>query len=167
MAYSLLTDCWNAFTNLFSLIGFSTGLFSVMSSSKSKLDKKYDSKLHQVQFHKYSLEIFSKTQQRCRDIIFYFSKFVIVKIHELPQLVISFCSLAKLMVYVNNKILNINRNFFGSLSRQANVLNDEGNKCPKSSGHLPYFVFLKEAATLSNHRIGIIRRISYTVVPVK
>ena len=44
MAYNLLTGCLNAFTNLFFLLGFSSGLFSIKSSSKSKLDRKYDSK---------------------------------------------------------------------------------------------------------------------------
>ena len=47
---------------------------------------------------------------------------------------ISFRSLAKLIVCVNNKILNIKRNFFGSLSRHANVLNDKGNQSQKSFG---------------------------------
>ena len=41
MAYSLLTGCLNAFTNLFSQVGFSSGSFSVWSSSKSKLDRTY------------------------------------------------------------------------------------------------------------------------------
>ena len=42
MAYSLLTGCLNAFTNLYFLLGFSSGPFSVGSSSKSKLGRKYD-----------------------------------------------------------------------------------------------------------------------------
>ena len=44
MAYSLLTDCMNAFSNHFFLLCFSSGTFSVGLSSKSKLDRKYDSK---------------------------------------------------------------------------------------------------------------------------
>ena len=53
-----------------------------------------------------------------------------------------FCSPAKLIVYVNNKIININRNFFVSLSRHSNVLNEnKGNQCEKSLGHLAYFLF--------------------------
>ena len=44
MAYSLLTDCLNAFTNLFSLLSFSCGLFTKESLLKFKLDRKYDSK---------------------------------------------------------------------------------------------------------------------------
>ena len=44
MAYSMLTGCLNAFNSLFSALGFSSGSFSVGSSSKSKLDRKYDSK---------------------------------------------------------------------------------------------------------------------------
>ena len=38
MVYSLLTGCFIPFTSLFSLLGFSSGSFSVGSSSKSKLD---------------------------------------------------------------------------------------------------------------------------------
>ena len=44
MTYSLLTGYLNAFTNLFSLLGFSSGSFSVGLSSKLKLDIKYDFK---------------------------------------------------------------------------------------------------------------------------
>ena len=43
MAYSLLKACLNAFTNLLSLLGYSLESFSVGSSSKSTLDRKYDS----------------------------------------------------------------------------------------------------------------------------
>ena len=41
MAYSLLTGCLNTFTNFFFLLAFSSGLFSVGSSSKLKLGRKY------------------------------------------------------------------------------------------------------------------------------
>ena len=44
MAYSLLPICLNVFTNLLSVLGFSSVLFSVGSSLKSKLDRKYDCK---------------------------------------------------------------------------------------------------------------------------
>ena len=54
MAYSLLTGCLNAFTNLFFLLGFSSGPFSVGSSSKSKLYRKYDRK------ESYCINILSK-----------------------------------------------------------------------------------------------------------
>ena len=40
----LPTGCFNGFTNLFSLLGFSSRLFLVGSSCKSKLDRKNDSK---------------------------------------------------------------------------------------------------------------------------
>ena len=44
MEHSWLTGCLNAFTNLFSLLAFSSVSFPVGSSCKSKLDKKYDFK---------------------------------------------------------------------------------------------------------------------------
>ena len=50
-ACSLLTGCLNLYTNLISLLCFSSGSFSVGSSSKSKLDRRYDSKVfHCVNF---------------------------------------------------------------------------------------------------------------------
>ena len=42
MPYSLLTGCLNAFTKFYFVPGFSSGPFSVGSSSKSKLGRKYD-----------------------------------------------------------------------------------------------------------------------------
>ena len=44
MTYSLLTGCLTALTNLFTLLVFSSGSFSIGSLSKSKLDRKYNSK---------------------------------------------------------------------------------------------------------------------------
>ena len=53
-AYNLLRGCLNEFPNLFSLQDSSSGSFSVGSSSKSKLAKKYDSKKSR------SINVFSK-----------------------------------------------------------------------------------------------------------
>ena len=41
----------------------------------------------------------------------YFSNFVIVEVHKLPQLVFSICTRTKVIIYVNNKIFNIYRSF--------------------------------------------------------
>ena len=78
IAYSLLTGCFNAFTNLVSLPGFSSGLCLVGSSFKSKLDKKYDSK------ESHCSNILSKRVSRRKHFVeTSFSDFVIVKVHEL------------------------------------------------------------------------------------
>ena len=104
MVYRSLTSCFNAFTNLFSQIGLSPG-FLLGSSTKSKLDTKYDFKETTISV------FFSKHFPRLNHIletIDYFPNFFIVKVHELLQL---FSALLQ-----NNEILNIYRKLFGSLS---------------------------------------------------
>ena len=54
MENSLLTGYLNVFTNLSSLLGFSSGSLSVGSSPQSKLDRKYDSK------ESHCINVFSK-----------------------------------------------------------------------------------------------------------
>ena len=78
-----------------------------------------------------------------------------------------FCTPTKLIVYVSNKILSIYRKFFGYLSQHTNVLNDKDNNVKNLSVTLCTLYFLKEAATLSNHRICIIKRIRYALIPVQ
>ena len=105
MIYRSITSCFNAFTNLFSQIGPSPGLFLVGSSTKSKLDRKYDFKETTISI------FFSKHFPRLNHIletIDYIPNFFIVKVHELLQL---FSALLQ-----NNEILNIYRKLFGSLS---------------------------------------------------
>ena len=150
MAYSLLTGCLNAFTNLFSLLDFSSGSFSVGSSFKLKLDIKYDFKGY------HWINVFSKHFLRLN--------FVIVKVHKLPQLVLSICTRTKVIVHVNKKSSTFADpwHYF----QLTNVLNDKGNQSQTFFGHLAHFVFLKEAITLPNHRICIIRKIRYTIIPV-
>ena len=87
MAYSLLAGCFNAFTSLFPLLGFLSGTLSVISSSKSILETKYDFK----EFH--CINVLSKHFPRlnllsAHDELFF--NFVIAKVQELPWLFL-FC----------------------------------------------------------------------------
>ena len=76
---SYLAGCLNAFANLFSLLGFSSGSLSVWSSSKSKLNRRYDSK------ESYYISILSKHFPGLNHFVgAYFTNFVIVNVHELP-----------------------------------------------------------------------------------
>ena len=87
MTYSLLTGHLYAYTNLFSLLGFSSGSFSVWSSSKSKLDIKYDFK----EFH--CISVMSKHFPPCRYMIDYLPNFVVLKVMNSIScfLVFKFC----------------------------------------------------------------------------
>ena len=128
MAYSLLTGCLNAFTNLFFLLGFSSGPFSVGSSSKSKLYRKYDRK------ESYCINILSKHFRKFNHLVeTWFITFLTSLLLRLMNcfFVLHSC---KLVVYVKNQILRICRKFFGYLSQHTNVLNDKGNQHKKSEG---------------------------------
>ena len=135
MTYSLLTGCLNEFTNLYFLLGFSSGPFSVGSSHKSKLGRKCDWK------ESYCNNILSKHFWKLNQLVeTWFITFLTSLLLRLMNwfFVLHFC---KLVVYVNNQILRIYRKSFGCLSQHTNVLNDKGNQHKKSFGHLVYFVF--------------------------
>ena len=137
MAYSLLTGCLNAFTNLYFLLGFSSGPFSVGPSSKSKLGRIYDWK------ESYCNNILSKYFVETwfyQLVETWFITFLTSLLLRLKNC-FSFCTPTKLIVYVNNQILWIYRKFFAYLSQHIHVLNDKGNQRKKSFVHLVYFVF--------------------------
>ena len=136
MTYSLLTGCLNAFSNLYFLLGFPSGPFSVGPSSKLKLGRTYDWK------ESYCNNILSK---HFVETWFYqlvetwFITFLTSLLWRLKNF--SFCTPTKLIVYVNNQILWIYRKFFAYLSQHTHVLNNKGNQRKKSFVHLVYFVF--------------------------
>ena len=77
MAYSLLKGWLNVFSNLFSLLVFPSGLFSVGSSSKLKLEEKYDSKeSHCIIVLCKNFPTFNHFVETC------FSNFIIVKVYD-------------------------------------------------------------------------------------
>ena len=135
MAYSLLTGCLNAFTNLYFLLGFSSGLLSEGSSHKLKLGRKCDRK------ESYCNNILSKHFRKLNQLVeTWFITFLTSLLLRLMNCFFVLHSY-KLVVYVNNQILRIYKKFFGYLSQHTNVLNDKGNQHKKFLGHLLYFVF--------------------------
>ena len=160
MAYSLLTGCLNAFTNLYFLLGFSSGPFSVGSSSKSKLGRKYDWK------ESYCNNILSKHFRKLNQLVK--TWFITFLTSLLLRLINCFFVLhpTKMIVYANNQILRIYKKFFGYFPQHTNVVNDKGNQRKNPLATLCTLYFLKEAVTLSNHKICIIKTIRYAIIPV-
>ena len=69
-------------------------------------------------------------------------------------------------LYVTNKSFNIYRKVLGSLFIIQMCLMTRETNVKNLLVTLRSSYFLKEAVTLSNHGIGIIRRKRYTIIPV-
>ena len=90
----------------------------------------------------------------------YFSNFVIVKVHKLPQLVFSTSTRTKVIVYVISKIFNIYRS----------LAPFPAHKCAKWQGQPKPKIFRSPCSFCIFWRrlwIRIIRRIRYTIIPVQ
>ena len=88
-----------------------------------------------------------------------FLTFLLLRLMNSTSCFFSFRAPMKLIVYANNKILNIYRKFFGYLSP---------HQCVKWQGQQTQkiFVFSEGGCYVANHRICIIKRIYYAVIPV-
>ena len=98
IAYSLLTGCLNAYTNLFSPLGFSSGLFTLGIKIRQNIISRIQ--LHQVLNHLLETGLISYLTS-------------LLKFMNSSSWFVCF---PLLIIYVNNKTLNIYRTFFGSLS---------------------------------------------------
>ena len=108
----------------------------------------------------FSLNI-SQDLTTLRDMIDYFSNFVIVKVHKLPQLVFSTRTRTKVIVYVNNKIFNIYRS----------LAPFPAHKCAKWQGQPKSKHFFRSPCSFCifwrRLWICIIRRIRYIIIPAQ
>ena len=159
MEYSLLTDFSNTFTNLFSLLGFSSGSLSAGSSSKSKLDRKCDSK------ESHCINVFPGHFPRLSNPVeVWFVTFLTSVLLMFMNSLSCFFRFALLGRW-QYMIFKIYRKFFDSLSK-TQMCYVKGNQSKKSFGQLVHLIFLKEVVTMFNHSICIIRRTCHTIIPV-
>ena len=141
MVYRSLTSCFNAFTNLFSQIGLSPGLFLVGSSTKSKLDTKYDFK--ETTISVFSLNIFQDLTTFYRQLITFLT-FLSLKFMNSFSCFLHSCKIMKSSTFTES---------FLALFPACKCVNDTNILLTLCTSY-----FLKETVTLSSYRIFIVRR---------
>ena len=138
MAYSLLTGCLTAFTSLFSILGFSSGWFSAGLSSKSKLDRKYDSK------ESHYINVLSNDFPRLNHLLetwlITFLTLLFLKFMNSLSFFFSFALLWRLWYMSITKFQHLQKVLWLPF-QHTNVLSEKGNQRQNSFDNLAHFVF--------------------------